>query len=49
MRTRRDIPMAAEFRAQLDALVALGPINRLAQGAPDADWVGGRRPDDQAS
>jgi hypothetical protein len=43
MRTRRDIPAPAEFRAQLDLLVALGPINRSAQQAPDADWAGGRR------
>jgi hypothetical protein len=43
MRTRRDIPDVAAFKAQLDLLVALGPINRRAQGAPDADWAGGRR------
>lgn len=43
MRTRRDIPVAEGFKAQLDLLVALGPINRAAQGAPDADWRGGRR------
>jgi hypothetical protein len=44
MRTRRDIPAPTEFRAQLDLLVSMGPINRDAQGAPDADWAGGRRP-----
>jgi hypothetical protein len=43
MRTRRDIPARDAFRAQLDLLVSLGPINRRAQGAPDADWEGGRR------
>jgi hypothetical protein len=43
MRTRRDIPGTDAFRAQLDLLVALGPINRVAQRAPDADWSGGRR------
>ncbi len=43
MRTRRDIPSQEAFRRQLDFLVALGPINRRAQGAPDADWTGGRR------
>lgn len=43
MRTRRDIPDAATFRRQLDLLVTLGPMNRRAQGAPDADWAGGRR------
>lgn len=46
MRTRRDIPNPEAFRRQLDLLVALGPMNRRAQGAPDADWVGGRRPGD---
>jgi hypothetical protein len=48
MRTRRDIPGRDEFRTQLDALVALGPINRQAQGAPNADWAGGRRLDEEA-
>ena len=43
MRTRRDIPGVDAFKRQLDLLVALGPINRAAQGAPDADWRGGRR------
>lgn len=43
MRTRRDIPSPDAFRRQLDLLVTLGPINRRAQGAPDADWTGGRR------
>ena len=43
MRTRRDLPDRDGFRAQLDLLVALGPINRQAQDAPDADWAGGRR------
>ncbi len=43
MRTRRNIPNAEAFRRQLDLLVALGPANRRAQGAPDADWPGGRR------
>lgn len=44
MRTRRDIPAPDVFRRQLDLLVALGPGNRKAQGAPDADFAGGRRP-----
>lgn len=35
MRSRRDIPNADAFRKQLDLLVALGPANRRAQGAPD--------------
>jgi hypothetical protein len=43
MRTRRDIPSPEEFKAQLELLVTLGPINRAAQGAPDANWSGGRR------
>lgn len=46
MRTRRDIPDAATFRRQLDLLVTIGPMNRRAQGAPDADWAGGRRQED---
>lgn len=45
MRTRRDIPNPETFRSQLDLLVAIGPKNRSAQGAPDADWTGGRRPE----
>lgn len=43
MQTRRDIPDAETFRKQLDLLVRLGPQNRVLQGAPDAEWVGGRR------
>ncbi len=43
MKTRRDIPDADRFRRELDLLVGLGPRNRLAQGAPDADFVGARR------
>jgi hypothetical protein len=43
MQTRRDIPNAETFRKQLDLLVQLGPLNRVLQGAPDAEWVGGRR------
>ena len=35
MRSRRDIPTPEAFRQQLDVLVALGPRNRYAQGAPD--------------
>lgn len=35
MRTRRDIPPADSFQRQLDLLVALGPVNRRAQGAPE--------------
>lgn len=35
MRTRRDIPPADSFQRQLDFLVALGPANRRAQGAPE--------------
>lgn len=41
MRTRRDIPEVADFQRQLDFLVELGPENRRAHGAPDADWTGG--------
>lgn len=44
MRSRRDIPEAGRFQACLDVLVAIGPVNRVVQGAPDADWVGGRSP-----
>lgn len=44
MRTRRDLPTAEQFRAQLDMLVHLAQQNRVVQGAPNADWVGGRRP-----
>jgi hypothetical protein len=44
MRSRRDIPTAEAFRERLDALVALGPVNRAVQNAPDADWAGGRSP-----
>lgn len=43
MRTRRDIPDRETFAAQLRLLAELGPVNRRAQGAPDAGWVGGRR------
>ncbi len=44
MRTRRDIPTAETLATTLDALVELGPANRAAQGAPDANWAGGRLP-----
>lgn len=44
MRARRDIPPPAEVQAALDLLVAMGPVNRASQGAPDADWTGGRAP-----
>jgi hypothetical protein len=47
MRTRRDIPERDAFEAQLRLLVAVGPLNRRAQGAPDADWEGGRRREDR--
>jgi cbb3-type cytochrome oxidase subunit 3 len=43
MQTRRDIPVVETFRKQLELLVQLGPLNRDLQGAPDAEWVGGRR------
>lgn len=48
MQTRRDIPDAENFQKQLDLLVRIGPVNREIQGAPDAEWTGGRRaePDD---
>ena len=49
MRTRRDIPSQDAFRRQLDLLVAIGPLNRRAQGAPDGDWAGGRRVTDSRS
>ncbi len=45
MQTRRDIPDLDSFRRQLDLLVQLGPLNRAIQGAPDAEWSGGRRPE----
>lgn len=35
MRTRRSIPPLDSFQHQLDFLVALGPANRHAQGAPE--------------
>ncbi|HEV2107069.1 MAG TPA: hypothetical protein VGR16_02305 [Thermomicrobiales bacterium] len=44
MRSRRDIPEAGRFQACLDVLVAIGPVNRVVQGATDAHWVGGRSP-----
>ncbi len=43
MQTRRDIPDAETFQKQLEILVQLGPPNRVLQGAPDAEWMGGRR------
>ena len=45
MQTRRDIPDLETFQKQLEVLVQLGPRNRVLQGAPDAGWIGGRRPD----
>jgi hypothetical protein len=45
MQTRRDIPDAESFLKQLEVLVQLGPHNRVLQGAPDAGWIGGRRPE----
>lgn len=42
MHTRLDIPDPPTFLAQLDALIGIGPANRRAQGAPDADL--GERP-----
>lgn len=48
MQTRRDIPEAETFQRQLDILVQLGPLNRELQGAPDAEWVGGRRSESDA-
>ncbi len=47
MQTRRDIPDLDAFQKQLEILVQLGPLNRVLQGAPDAGWIGGRRPDRQ--
>lgn len=44
MRARRDVASPEAFRAALDVLVALGPVNRSVQGAPDAGWPGGRSP-----
>ncbi len=44
MRARRDIPPTAAFKSALDILVTIGPVNRGVQGAPDADWPGGRAP-----
>ena len=48
MQTRRDIPDMESFRKQLDILVRLGPLNRELQGAPDAEWVGGRRSESES-
>ena len=42
MQARRDLPSAEAFRTGLDVLVSIGPVNRAAQGAPDADWMSGR-------
>jgi hypothetical protein len=47
MRTRLDIPDPPTFLAQLDALISIGPANRRAQGAPDADLPD--RPDRDAT
>ena len=44
MRTRLDIPDAATFVRQLDALVRLGDANRRAQGAPAARADGAATP-----
>lgn len=44
MRARRDVPSPEAFQTGLDVLVSIGPINRAVQGAPDADWAGGRSP-----
>ncbi|MBA2753289.1 MAG: hypothetical protein H0U40_02345 [Chloroflexia bacterium] len=44
MRSRRDIPGPDDLAVSLDLLVQLGPLNRAVQGAPDAEWAGGRLP-----
>ncbi len=44
MRSRNDIPDAATFLAQLDALVAIGPNNRRAQDAPLSEPTPGPPP-----
>ncbi len=49
MRARRDILDVGLFQACLDALVAIGPVNRAVQGAPDADWAGGCSPSRRAA
>ena len=44
MRTRADIPDAAQFVAQLEALTAIGDANRRAQGVMDREGIGGFHP-----